>query len=241
MTDWTCILFDLDGTITDSAPGITSSLAWMFEQLGLPIPSPAELLAYVGPPILDAFRDQAGFDPAESQHALAVYRSHYLQYGAFDSTVYPGIAEVLGAVHASPLPMSLATSKPEGPATIILEHFGLLQYFDVITGASADEVRSAKADVVAEALVRLQAMGADVSKPVLVGDREHDVHGAGANGVPTIFVEWGYGSADEQAGTIAVARTPADLLPLLLDDRSGRDTDTDTAITLTPSTTKESP
>lgn len=213
---FTCVLLDLDGTITDSAPGITSSLAWMFEQLGLPVPPPAELLTYVGPPILDAFRDQAGFDPAESQHALSIYRGHYLEFGAFDSRVYPGMESTLAALHDSELTVSLATSKPETSARIILDHFGLTGYLDVLTGASDDEVRSAKADVVAEALARLDALGADLTRPIMVGDREHDVHGAAANGVPTIFVEWGYGTPAERAGTIATAKTPADLTRLLL-------------------------
>lgn len=215
-TPYSCILFDLDGTIVDSAPGITATLAYMFEQLGKPIPTPSELLKYVGPPLLDSFRDYAGFDADESAAALAVYREKYLNVGAYDATQYPGVGLVLKAVHESPIPMSLATSKPETPATLILEHFNLARYFDIITGASDDEVRSAKKDVVAEALVRLEAMGADISRPVLVGDREHDVHGAAANDVPTIFVEWGYGSIAEQAGSVAVVKTPQELQRLLL-------------------------
>jgi phosphoglycolate phosphatase len=215
-TPYSCILFDLDGTIVDSAPGITATLAYMFEQLGKPIPTPSELLKYVGPPLLDSFRDYAGFDAAQSAEALAIYREKYLNVGAYDATQYPGVGLVLKAVHESPVPMSLATSKPETPATLILEHFNLARYFDIITGASDDEVRSAKKDVVAEALVRLAAMGADISRPVLVGDREHDVQGAAANGVPTIFVEWGYGSIAEQAGSVAVVSTPEELQTLLL-------------------------
>jgi len=215
-TPYSCILFDLDGTIVDSAPGITATLAYMFEQLGKPIPTPSELLKYVGPPLLDSFRDYAGFDTEESAVALAVYREKYLNVGAYDATQYPGVGIVLKAVHDSPIPMSLATSKPETPATLILEHFNLARYFDIITGASDDEVRSAKKDVVAEALIRLEAMGADISRPVLVGDREHDVHGAAANDVPTIFVEWGYGSVAEQAGSIATVSTPEELQRLLL-------------------------
>lgn len=213
---FTTILFDLDGTIVDSAPGITATLVHTFETMGLPIPSPAELLAYVGPPILDSFRDRAGMSLGEAAEALAIYRPRYLESGALDSSVFPGVADVLRAVHAAGIPMSLATSKPETPATLMLSHFGLLGEFDVITGASDDEVRSAKQDVVAEALVRLADFGADLSRPVLVGDREHDVEGAAANGVPTIFVDWGYGSPAEQAGTLAVARTPAELRELLL-------------------------
>ncbi|HEY0259926.1 MAG TPA: HAD hydrolase-like protein, partial [Lacisediminihabitans sp.] len=119
-------------------------------------------------------------------------------------------------VAESPLPLALATSKPELAAITALEHYGLADYFDVITGASEDEVRSSKADVVGEALVRLAAIGADVSRPVLVGDRDYDVEGAGVHGVPTIFAEWGYGSPAEAAGAIAIARSTAELKTLLL-------------------------
>ena len=213
---FTSILFDLDGTIIDSAPGITTTLAYTFETMRLPVPSPAELLAYVGPPILDSFRDRAGMSPGEAAEALAIYRPRYLERGALDSSVFPGVPRVLRAVHAAGIPLSLATSKPETPATFMLNHFGLLDCFDIITGASDDEVRSSKQDVVAEALTRLAEFGANLSRPVLVGDRIHDVEGAAANGVPTIFVGWGYGSPAEQVGSIAVAHTPAELHELLL-------------------------
>jgi phosphoglycolate phosphatase len=213
--EFSCILFDLDGTIVDSAPGITSSLAYTFEQLGLPIPSPAELVAYVGPPILDSFRDLAGFTPEQSQAALDIYRGHYLETGVFDATVYPGVEGVLARIHEAGIPMSLATSKPETPATLILDHYDLAKYFDIITGASDDEVRSAKADVVEEALKRLTAFGADVSRPVMVGDRHHDVVGAAAHDVPTVFVRWGYGAPAEEVGTIGVADTADELTELL--------------------------
>lgn len=213
---YSSILFDLDGTIVDSAPGITATLAWTFEQLGKPIPTPSELLVYVGPPILDSFRDLARFTPDESQRALELYRGRYLEGGVFNATLYPGVDRVIKAIHESGTPLSLATSKPEKPATLILEHFGLAQYFDVITGASEDEMRSAKADVVEEALLRLTGRGADISRPIMVGDREHDVHGAAAHGVPTILVEWGYGSVAEQAGTLAVASSSDELHSFLL-------------------------
>jgi phosphoglycolate phosphatase len=214
-TPYTAVLFDLDGTIVDSAPGITATLAATFERLGLPVPPPAELLAYVGPPILDSFRDLAGFDERMSERALAIYRPLYVETGAFDATVYPGVEDVLRAVHLSGMKLSLATSKPERPAALILEHYGLAGYFDELTGASEDEVRSKKADVVAEALRRLAADGADLSRPVMIGDRIHDVEGAAAHGVPTIFVTWGYGSPAEAAGAVAVAHDAGQLLGLL--------------------------
>ena len=212
---YTAILFDLDGTIVDSAPGITATLAYTFERLGLPVPTPAELLVWVGPPILDSFRDLAGFGPEQSQQALDIYREKYLSTGVYDATLYPGIAEVLRAIGESDIPLSLATSKPETPARAVLEHFRVADVFDELTGASDDELRSAKKDVVEEALRRLRAGGADLSRPVLIGDRHHDVEGAAHHGVPTIFVTWGYGAPAEAAGAVAVVNTPTELLPLL--------------------------
>jgi phosphoglycolate phosphatase len=212
---YSAVLFDLDGTIVDSAPGITATLAYTFETLGTPIPTPAQLLRWVGPPILDSFRDLAGFDSEQSRRALAIYREKYLAEGLYDATVYPGVGEVLRAIRAAGIPLSLATSKPETPARAVLQHFGLIEPFDELTGASDDEVRSAKKDVVEEAMRRLAAGGADLSRPVLVGDRHHDVDGANENGVPTIFVTWGYGSPAEAAGAVAVVDTPAQLLELL--------------------------
>ena len=213
---WTCILFDLDGTIADSAPGITASLSYMFEKLGRPIPSPAELLAYVGPPILDSFRDYAGMTPVESAQALAIYRRHYLEHGTQTSPVFEGIGSVLRSIYKSGIPLSLATSKPEFPASVILDNANLTQYFRVIAGSSIDEIRSAKKDVIEEALTRFRMIGADLSNPVMVGDRKHDVEGAAANGIPAIYVDWGYGSVAEREGAIAVVSSPAQLIPLLL-------------------------
>ena len=213
--DFSCILFDLDGTIVDSAPGITATLDYTFRTLGRSVPSPAELVAFVGPPIIDSFRERAGMTLEEAHHALEIYKPEYLAHGVLDATVYPGIGDVLKEIHERGIPMSLATSKPEKPARMILAYYDLLKYFDEITGASEDEVLSAKADIVAEALSRLDAIGADVSRPVMVGDRHHDVMGASAHDVPTIFVRWGYGSPAEEVGAIGVATDAATLRTLL--------------------------
>ena len=212
---YTCVLFDLDGTIVDSAPGITATLAYTFEQLGRPIPSPSKLLEFVGPPILESFEHLAGMTVPEAHQALAVYRERYLAHGVGNVTIYPGLADLLRSIHESPVALSLATSKPESLARIALTSLDVIQYLDVLTGASEDEVRSAKADVVEEALIRLEAFGADISRPVMVGDRFYDVEGAAAHGVPTIFVEWGYGSAAEQVGTVASVSSAEQLQHLL--------------------------
>jgi phosphoglycolate phosphatase len=213
---WSTILFDLDGTITDSAPAITSSLARTFAILGRPVPSAAELLAYVGPPLLAAFREYAGMTAAEAHEALTVYRSDYQGPASFDTAVYPGVAGLIKRIHQAGIPLALATSKPETHAIKILEHFELAQYFTVMVGASEDETRSAKAEIVAEALERLRAAGADVSSPVMVGDRGYDAEGAAANGVPAILVEWGYGSPAEATAATAVVHSADQLARLLL-------------------------
>ena len=212
---WSAVLFDLDGTIVDSASDITASLAHMFSQLGLDVPSDDVLRSYVGPPLLDSLRLTAGFDDAEAWEALNVYRDHYADH-VLRSPVFPGVAGVLERLHAAGVPVALATSKPESMAREVLDHAGLTRYFTEITGASDDEELSTKADVVREALRRLREQGVDVSNPVMVGDRGYDTLGAGANGVPTILVEWGYGSPAEASDAMAVVHSTDQLRNLLL-------------------------
>ena len=214
---WSCILFDLDGTITDSAPGIIGRLSRTLEAMGRPVPMPAELVAFVGPPILDGFRDVASMTAAEAEEALQVYRGLAAADGPQgDATVYPGMLGLVRALHAAGLPLALATSKSEVQANRVLAHLELTECFTVICGASEDETRSAKADVVGEALRRLREQDVDLSNLVMVGDREHDVHGAAEHGVPVIMVEWGYGSPAESVGAIAVVHSVDQLRAALL-------------------------
>jgi phosphoglycolate phosphatase len=211
---YTTVLVDLDGTIMDSAPGITRTLAVALEELGLPVPPPARLLEFVGPPILDGLRDVAGLEGADAQRVLARYRTHYRTTGAFEAEPYEGIRPALEALGRL-APLAVATSKPESTATRILEHFGFAPLFTVIAGASDDESRSEKADVITRALELLRAAGVDVSRPVMIGDRIHDVEGAAAHGIPTVVAGWGYGAPEEAAGAIAVASTPAALVDVV--------------------------
>lgn len=213
---WSAILFDLDGTITDSAPAITSSLARTFALLGRPVPTDAELLAYVGPPLLAAFREYAGMTPEEATEALAVYRTDYQGGHLLGTAVFPGVAGLLERIHAAKIPMAVATSKAQHNALAVLEHFDLAKYFTAIVGSTDTETRSSKADVVAEALERLAAAGADLTQPVMVGDRRYDAEGAAAHGVPTILVEWGYGSPSEATEATATVYSADNLGKLLL-------------------------
>lgn len=207
---WTSLLVDLDGTIVDSAPGIVASLAYTLGRFGRPVPEDRHLRELIGPPILDGLAS-LGFGPEQAHEALAVYRAHYRAHGLLHPAVFPGMADWLREQAALGRPVSLATSKPEGLARLVLESLDLTAAFTSITGASDDESRSEKADVVAEALRRLHAAGADLARPLMVGDRHHDVDGAAANGLPTAFVTWGYGTAKESFRAVAVADTIRDL------------------------------
>src|SRR5690606_16259972 len=122
----------------------------------------------------------------------------------------------LRRIHKAGIPIALATSKPEFAASLILDHGNITQYFRVISGSSIDEIRSAKEDVIAEAVTRFTMIEADLSNPVMIGDRFYDVEGATANGIPAIYVEWGYGSPEESKDAIASVGTTAELESLLL-------------------------
>lgn len=191
------VLFDLDGTLIDSAPGIVESLEETFRHFGWAIPPRSELMHYIGPPLIDSFRHRLGLDEQDAWEMLRVYREDYRRDGAFDAAVFPGIVGVLEQLCANGIPLAVATSKPESQAVRILDHLDLSQYFAVIRGASEDETRSTKADIVAAALNGLREAGHSASRAVLVGDRVYDVEGAAAHGIPAVIVEWGYGSPQE--------------------------------------------
>lgn len=212
---YTAVLWDLDGTISDSAPGIVSALRQTFDVFRMPIPDDTTLLSYVGPPIIDSFKRQGLDDAIEIQHALETYREIHEESGLIDSPAFAGLPELVRAVKAAGIPQSTATSKPESAARIVLGHYGLLDEFDTITGATDDESRSKKEDVVAEALRRLDAMGHDLSNVIMIGDRFYDVQGSAAHGVPCIYVTWGYGELGEDEGAVGVATSAAELRRLL--------------------------
>ncbi|ROS79049.1 HAD hydrolase-like protein [Cellulomonas sp. PhB143] len=218
-------LLDLDGTLTDSAPGIISSMRAALVELGLPLPDDAGFRRMVGPPLAQSLTG-LGVPAGRTDEVIAVYRQYFRAGGMLGgNSVFPGVPEALARLRAAGVRLAVATSKPEVFAREIVDHFDLARFLvggvDAVFGADADDgPRSSKADVIAHALAVLGASGVPTGAggAVMVGDREHDVRGAAAHGIPTVAVAWGYAEAGEveAAGASAVVRTPAELADLLL-------------------------
>jgi phosphoglycolate phosphatase len=207
------VLFDLDGTLTASGPGILASVRHALAALGEPEPEPAALARFIGPPLLESFVAECGLDEQRAWEAVLAYRGHYEVVGQFLNAVYPGIPQVLDALRADGRRLVVATSKAEPYAQSILAHFDLRDRFDDVVGSLLDGRRTAKAEVVAEALRR-----APGPAPVMVGDRHHDMAGAAAHDLPGLGALWGYGSGEEllAAGAAVLVAQPVDLLGVLL-------------------------
>lgn len=206
------ILFDLDGTLTDSGEGIMNCAEFALRHFGLPIPERDKLRVFVGPPLSQTFM-QFGVPEARVQEAIDVYRSRYVPVGKFENAPYPGIRQLLETLHKDRFKLYVATSKPESMSIEILEHFQLADYFERICGASLDSSRSTKEDVIAYLLDEVRPAG----RIVMVGDTKYDVLGAATHTLPTIGVSWGYGSVEDliQAGAVSIAHSPVELLSLL--------------------------
>ena len=203
------IIFDLDGTLTDSGEGIINCAILALEHFGLPVPSREELRVFVGPP-LDKTFIQFGVPEDKTDEAIAVYRSRYLVVGKFENTPYPGIYEALDTLKKQGHRLFVATSKPESTSKEIMDKYELSQYFDLICGATLDGTRSHKADVIAYLLGQVGTQ----EQAIMVGDTAYDVLGAAEHGIPTIGVAWGYGKVSdmEEAGAAAIAETMDDLI-----------------------------
>lgn len=206
------ILFDLDGTLTDSGEGIINCASLALKAFGLPVPDRDTMRVFVGPPLHETFV-KFGVPAEKADEAVAVYRSRYIPIGKYENTPYPGIRELLEQLRSDGHKLYVATSKPEEMSVDILEHFDLAKYFTCICGATMDRSRSTKEAVIAYLLNRCG--GAE--NAVMVGDTAFDVIGAKQHGIPTIGVSWGYGQVSdmENAGAVAIARSTEELYRLL--------------------------
>lgn len=203
------VLFDLDGTLSDSAPGILAALRHAFEVIGLPPLDAATERAILGPPFYESLPPLVG--PDRVPDVIAAYREHYGRGGMFDTSVFAGVTGVLGALRAAGVRLAVATSKPEAYAVPIVEHLGLAGFFETVGGDTLDGALNTKALVIGEVLDRLD--GPEPGDVVMVGDRSHDVLGARAHGIDCLAVGWGYAVPGELAAAApaAVCATAAEL------------------------------
>lgn len=206
------VIFDLDGTLTDSGEGITKCVQLALEHFGIPVESLDHLRYFVGPPLRDSFV-KAGVPEDKVEEAIAVYRSRYTNVGLFENTPYSGIRELLENLTDLGYRLFVATSKPEEMAVRVLQKFDLYRYFEKVCGATLDKSRDSKSAVIAHLLT---ATG-KAEHAIMVGDTAFDVIGAAEHNISTIGVSWGYGIVEEmkEAGAIAIAHTPEELLFLL--------------------------
>ena len=211
------ILFDLDGTLTDSQEGITKSVQYALAHFGIEVEDLSSLRKFIGPPLTESFKAFYGMDDREAHVGLVKYRERFTDVGWAENAVYPGIGELVADLKKSGKRLLLATSKPEVQALKIMEHFGLKEHFELICGPALNAPDGyGKADVIRDALRRANIT--DLTGIVMVGDRHHDVDGAHAVGLPCIGVLYGYGDRAElvSAGADHIAEDPAALRRMLL-------------------------
>lgn len=211
---WHSIFFDLDGTITDSAPGITNSIIYARKKWGLEPGTNADYYKFIGPPMPQSYEEFWGFSHEDAVRFLEDYREYFSVRGLFENDVYPGIPELLSDLRAAGKALYIATTKPTAFSERIAEHFGFAKYFDMISGSDMKRDNS-KYDVIRHAR---DACHTDMSDAVMVGDKAHDVEGAHAHGIPCIGVTWGFGGRDEleAAGADFIVDSADELRKLLL-------------------------
>ena len=206
------ILFDLDGTLTNPEKGIVNSIVYALKKIGIEENDRKSLTKFIGPPLMESFEKFYGFSKEKSALALKYYREYFSVKGLYENEVYEGNKDVLATIKKQGKKIILATSKPEKFAIEILKHFKLYDYFDFIAGATMDETRNEKADVISYALDSLNIC--DLQNAVMVGDRKHDILGAKQIGIKSVGVLFGFGSKEEliSAGADNIAENAKDIL-----------------------------
>lgn len=209
------ILFDLDGTLTDSSPGIINSVIYALNKYGIDATDNPKLKKFLGPPLVDSFKDYFDFSDEKAAEAVTFYREYFSTKGLLENNVYSGITELLDELKSLGKKLIVATSKPEPFTYRILEHFDLMKYFDFVAGSNLDNTRSKKAEVISYALSSCNIT--DLSDVVMIGDREHDIIGANQIGIDSIGVLYGYGSLQEleAAGATHIAENTKVLLKIV--------------------------
>ncbi len=221
MSNYNTLFFDLDGTLTDSAPGIYNSIRYALGEMKVPVPDNAALKQFIGPPLTHSFAKYCGMDEDDALLAVKLYRVYFNDKGWQENSVYPGIPESLERLKEAGFKMMVATSKPEDFAVRIVRRFGIDGFFDGVYGASMDLKRSTKTEVIEYALNSLDIT--DTSNVLMIGDREYDVLGAARFGMDCMGVLFGFGSRQEleAAGAVMIAEKPEEIAEMLLQGGKG--------------------
>ena len=208
-------LFDLDGTLTDPGIGITNSVMHALKRMNIPVGERNEYYKFIGPPLLDSFREYYGLSDEGAKLGVTYYREYFAEKGIFENDVYPGIVDTLDYLVKHNITLCVATSKPEPYAKQILEHFNLSKYFSFIGGSTMDETRTDKAEVIQYVLK--QAGINNLKDVIMIGDREHDMIGAAKNHLDSVGVLYGYGDREEleNAGAKYVVENPGDIVSIV--------------------------
>ena len=214
MKKYDTLLFDLDGTLTDSTEGILKCLVYALERMGFEVPEDKN--RFLGPPLCSSFAEFCGMNEEQTREAISIFRERYSTVGLFENRVYEGIPEMLERLKKDGRRLMVATSKPEAYAVRICERFGLAPYLELIGGAELDGSRDYKDEVIEYVLGR--AGIADRSGVLMIGDRRQDVIGAHSTGIKCMGILWGYGSVEElsEAGADFIAETPGNAADILL-------------------------
>ncbi|CUH95291.1 hypothetical protein P22_1361 [Propionispora sp. 2/2-37] len=210
------ILFDLDGTLTDSKPGILRSVQYALEKSGMKEFDLEKLVSFIGPPLTDSFQELYGMNATEAAQAVVYYQEYFSEKGMYENAVYPGIADLLAELSVQGKYLAVATSKPSVFSEKIIEHFSLTPYFNKVVGAKMEGVHSDKEHLIGNILADIPHIPLD--KVVMIGDRKFDIQGGQAHGIDVIAAGYGYGRRPEleDAGPTHIAESVADLRSLLL-------------------------
>lgn len=217
MGKYNILLFDLDGTLTDPKVGITKAVQYALAKFGIIEEDLDKLEVFIGPPLLDSFKEYYSFDDAKSKEAIVYYREYFSTKGIFENEIYDGMDSMLKELKSINKKLIVATSKPTEFAITILKHFNIYDYFDMVIGSNFDGTRTSKEEVIEYVLNNIPNLKKE--ELVMIGDRKYDIYGAKQKGIDSIGVSYGYGSFDElkDAGPLYIFDSVNELKSFLLE------------------------
>ncbi len=208
------IIFDLDGTITDSYEGIVNAVKFSLEKINFKYDE-TKLISFIGPPLKDSYME-LGFSETESKERIEDFRDYYFEKGMKKMRLYDGVEDTIKNLHDAGYKIYLATSKVESSAKKILSDNGLLKYFSYVAGATMDQSRVEKEDVIA---YLLNKTGIKAEESIMIGDRHHDIEGAKMNNIKAIAAEYGFGNKEEYENAVFIAQKPTDIYDYVINNR----------------------